>query len=267
MPFKFAANLSFMFQESPTLVARYGAAQKAGFKLVEFAFPYAESVEELKKAKEQAGLEQVLINAFPGDLKAGDLGFAAIPGREEEFMEKLELSITYAKALGCKKMHIMAGKIPKDANKDYKENMLITFRRNLKNAADRLQKEGILALIEPVNDRISAPGYFLSCPHKGLEIVRQMAHPNLKLQFDIYHVQIMDGNLTKNIENFLPYVGHIQLAQVPARHEPDSPGEINFPYVFSVLEQQGYQGHIGLEYLPKGKTEDGLKWLKDMESL
>ncbi|XP_005090132.1 putative hydroxypyruvate isomerase [Aplysia californica] len=264
MPLKFAANISMMFLELPSLEARYSAAKKAGFQYVELTFPYGESVDSLRAAREASGLEQVLINAFPGDLSAGDLGLAAQPDRVQEFREKLELSISYATGLQCKRMHIMAGRIPAGADDGLKEKMMSTYLDNIKYAADRLQKEGILALIEPVNNRISVPGYFLSNPHKGLEIVKQVNHPNLKLQFDIFHVQIMDGNLTKNIEAFLPYIGHIQIAQVPDRGEPDETGEINYPYVFSVLERVGYEGYIGLEYKPKGKTEDGLKWLRSL---
>jgi len=264
MPLKFAANLSFMFTEYPSLESRYEAAQKAGFKYVEFAFPYDEDMEVLKNAKEKAGLEQVLINGFPGDLKSGDIGFAAHPGREQEFKEKLELSISYAKALGCKRMHIMSGRVPNDADNQLREKMMETFISNITYAAERLQRDGILALIEAVNDRISMPGYFMSNPLTGLEIVKKVNHPNLKFQFDIFHVQIMDGNLTKNIEKFLPHIGHIQIAQVPERGEPDTPGEINYQYVFSVLENLGYDGFIGLEYKPRGKTEDGLEWLRKL---
>jgi len=197
------------------------------------------------------------------DLTKKEVGLAAIPGEEKEFKQKLEVSISYAKALNCKRMHVMAGLVPSDADAAYREKMETTFIQNIKYAADRLQKEGILTLIEAVNDRISMPGYFMSCPHKGLQIVKSINHPNLKFQFDIFHVQIMDGNLTRNLKEFLPYIGHIQIAQVPDRGEPDSPGEINFPYVFSVLESVGYDGFVGLEYKPKGITEVGLQWLKN----
>ncbi|BFY99138.1 hypothetical protein BsWGS_02177 [Bradybaena similaris] len=264
MPLKFAANISMMFQEIPTLEGRYAAARNAGFKYVELTFPYGEPADNLKAALESAGLQQVLINAYPGDLKNGDLGLAAQPSRVADFKAGLETSVMYAKALGCKRMHIMAGLIPEGTNAAGKETMMKTYLDNIIYAADRLSQEGILALIEPVNNRISVPSYFLSVPSEGLEIVKKLNHPNLKLQFDIFHVQIMDGNLTKNIQNFLPYVGHVQLAQVPDRGEPDSNGEINFPYIFSVLEKLGYDGYIGLEYKPRGKTEDGLSWFKEL---
>jgi hydroxypyruvate isomerase len=264
MPLKFAANISMMFQELSSLEDRYAAAKDAGFKYVELTFPYSESVEKLKAARENSGLEQVLINAFPGDLKSGDLGLAAQPGREADFKQGLETSIQYANALNCKRMHIMAGRIPEGATAIDKESMMKVYLDNLKYAADRLSQEGILALIEPVNNRLSVPDYFLSVPQQGLDIVRKVNHPNLKLQFDIFHVQIMDGNLTKNIKDFFPYIGHIQLAQVPDRGEPDSNGEINFPYIFKVLESLHYEGFIGLEYKPRGKTDDGLNWLKNL---
>ncbi|KAH9515279.1 hypothetical protein Btru_014050 [Bulinus truncatus] len=261
MTLKFAANISMLFQEIPTLEERYSAAKDAKFNYVELTFPYNEPLEKLKAAREKAGVEQVLINAFPGDLKSGDLGLAALPDRVQDFKDGLELSVQYANALNCKRMHIMAGRVPKDITPAVRERMKKTYMENLRFAADRLSKEGILALIEAVNNRISIPDYFLSCPHEGLEIVKQLNHPNLKFQFDIFHVQIMDGNLTMNIQEFLPFIGHIQLAQVPDRGEPDENGEINFPYIFKVLENAGYQGYIGLEYKPKGKTEEGLKCL------
>lgn len=264
MPLKFAPNITMMFQEIATLEGRYGAVKAAGFKYVEMAFPYKESAQKLKAAKESSGLEQVLINAFPGDLQAGELGLAALPDRVEEFKSSLETSIEYANALQCKRMHVMAGKIPKGSSAAVRDKMMKTYIENITYASNRLSKEGIMALIEPVNNRISAPEYFLYSPHEGLEIVKKINHPNLKLQFDLFHVQIMDGNLTKNIKDFLPYVGHMQLAQVPDRGEPDHQGEINFPYVFDVIEKAGYTGYIGLEYIPRGTTVDGLKWLKDI---
>nr|KAI8728789.1 putative hydroxypyruvate isomerase [Biomphalaria glabrata] len=267
MSLKFAANISMMFQEIPTLEQRYEAAKNAKFKYVELTFPYAEDIDKLKAARERAGVEQVLINAYPGDLNTGDLGLAARPERIQDFKDGLELSIQYANALNCKRMHILAGRVFKDISFEERNEYKKTYMDNLKYAADRLSQEGILALIEAVNNKISVPDYFLSCPHEGLEIVKKLNHPNLKFQFDIFHVQIMNGNLTKNIQEFLPYIGHIQLAQVPDRGEPDDNGEINFPYIFQVLKNVGYQGYIGLEYKPRGKTEDGLIWMKQLHEI
>ncbi|XP_046561297.1 putative hydroxypyruvate isomerase [Haliotis rubra] len=260
MPLKIAANVSLLFKETPNLADRYQVAKDAGFKFVECTFPYDVPVDQMAAAREGAGLEQVLINGYPGDLANGDLGLAALPSRKEEFREKLELSIQYANALECKRMHLMAGRRGQVDDKVMEE----TFLDNLQYAADRLQKEGILAVIEPVNNRISVPDYFLYDPHKGLEYVKRLNHPNLKLQFDVFHVQIMDGNLTKNLKEMFPYIGHIQISQVPERHEPDSPGEINYPYVFQVLENLGYDGYIGLEYNPKGDTLAGLEGLRKL---
>ncbi|KAL8574012.1 hypothetical protein ACOMHN_029459 [Nucella lapillus] len=259
MPLKFAANLSTMFLEIPTLAERYNAAKQAGFQAVEAIFPYSESMESLARAKEESGLEHVLINSFPGEL-----GQAIMPDKIDTFREKLELTIQYAKALGCKRIHVMAGKKPPNCDGALLKQMEDTFIANVTYAADRLQKEGILALLEAVNDRISMPNYFLNHPHKALEIVKKVNHPNLKVQFDVFHVQIMDGNITQNLKEQFPYIGHIQISQAPDRSEPDVHGEICFPYVFHLLEQMGYNGHIGCEYKPRGSTLEGLKWMKDL---
>ncbi|CAH1774089.1 unnamed protein product [Owenia fusiformis] len=261
MPLKFAANVSMLFQENGTLDKRYKVAENAGFKYVECTFPYDIPIETLQSAKESANVEQVLVNGWPGDMTKGDVGISALPDRIEEFREKLETSIKYANALNCKRMHIMAARV---TDKFTTKQMEAVYIENLKYAADRLQKEGILALIEAVNSRISVPGYLMDHPQKAVEIIEKVNHPNLKMQLDLFHVQIMDGNLTGNIKKYLPYTGHIQIAQVPKRGEPDTEGEINYPYVFKVLEESGYDGYIGLEYIPAGKTLDGLKWMKIM---
>ncbi|XP_064617178.1 putative hydroxypyruvate isomerase [Liolophura sinensis] len=254
MPLKFAANLSMMFTEFPTLAERYEAAKDAGFKYVEATFPYGEDAGTLAEARRRAGLEHVLINGWPGELSAGDLGIAALRSRKLEFVDKLEMSIKYANALNCKRMHIMAGKRP-EAEED-------VYLENIKYAADRLQKEGILALIEAVNSKLSAPGYFMDEPERGLEYVKKINHPNLKFQFDFFHVQIMSGNLTENLKKFLPHIGHIQISQVPDRGEPDDQGEITYPYIFRLLQELGYDGYVGLEYKPRGTTLEGLQWLE-----
>lgn len=249
-----------MFPEIPVLSDKYKAAKECGFRYVESGYPYPEPLETVKKAKEESGLQQILINAWPGDLTKGDLGLAALPSRQAEFDEKLELSIAYAKALDCKRMHIQAGNKPKTADPDLEK----TYLANIKNAADKLQKEGILALIEPLNTRHTAPNYFLYDIHTAVDYLKRMDHPNVKLQFDFFHIQIMDGNLTANIEKYLPYIGHIQVAQVPDRGEPNLHGEINYKYIFKMLEEKGYDGYIGLEYNPRGNTVEGLKWIQEM---
>ncbi|KAK3584574.1 hypothetical protein CHS0354_024622 [Potamilus streckersoni] len=261
MPLKFAANISMLFNEIQGLANRFAAAKEAGFKFVECTFPYSEPKEDLAAARKCAGLEHVLMNGWPGNMEAGDLGIAAIPGRSDEFQEKLEMSIGYAKALECKRMHLMAGR---KTGLDFKD-MEKTYLENLQYAADRLQKEGIMALIEPLNTRVTAPNYFLTSPHQALEYIKRIDHPNLKLQFDVFHVQLIAGDLTANLKAALPFIGHIQIAQAPDRGEPDLNGEINYKHVFRVIEEMGYDGYIGLEYKPRGEsTLEGLRWMEEL---
>ncbi|XP_067003135.1 putative hydroxypyruvate isomerase [Anabrus simplex] len=257
MPLKFCANLSFMFQETKCLLERYDLAKRAGFRAVECAFPYDYSVEDVKTTKEKAGVEQILINVFVGDVTKGELGFAAVPGKEAEFKKSLNLAVAYAKALNCSRIHIMSGRvenITRECDQAYENNM--------RYAADLLSKENIVGLIEPINP-YSVPKYFMNSYDKGLELVKKINSPNLKLMMDLFHLQHLRGNLTNNITDLLPYVGHIQIAQVPHRNEPNTPGEVNYPYLFSVLEKLGYDGWIGLEYKPASDTVTGLKWVEE----
>ncbi|KAH3867284.1 putative hydroxypyruvate isomerase [Dreissena polymorpha] len=260
MPLKFAANISMLFQDIPSLVGRFRAAKDAGFKYVECTFPYAEGSEELGEACKEAGLQHVLINNWPGKMEKGELGLAALPDRVQDFRMQLELSIEYANCLDCKRMHIMAGRTSRYDH----EEMENTYLDNLRFAADRLQKEGIMCLIEPLNSRITAPNYFLNNLHKGVEYIKKVNHPNLKLQFDVFHAQIISGDLTGNLKKYLPFIGHIQIAQVPDRGEPDLNGEVNYKYIFRLLEDIGYEGFIGLEYKPRTTTQEGLKWIKEL---
>ncbi|XP_051567374.1 putative hydroxypyruvate isomerase [Myxocyprinus asiaticus] len=260
---KFCANISWLFTELPEFTQRLRAASCAGFQAVEAAWLYDTDLSELKTVKDETGLEFALINTPPGDLKNGDLGLAAVPGREKEFRLGLDLALQYAKALDCRRIHLMAGRVP--VGSDHAAiamEMEDTFVQNLKHAAGVLSKEGILGLIEPINTRITDPRYFLDSPHQAAAILQKIGHPNIKLQMDLYHWQIMDGNLTENIRKYLPMTGHIQIAQVPDRHEPDSDGEVNFSYVFKLLEELNYQHYIGCEYKPLGSTEAGLDWVR-----
>ncbi|XP_017543187.1 putative hydroxypyruvate isomerase isoform X2 [Pygocentrus nattereri] len=160
-------------------------------------------------------------------------------------------------------IHVMAGRVPAGLQRSATSmEMEATFVQNLRYAADVLAKEGILGLIEPINTRVTDPQYFLDSPHQAAEILQKVDRPNIKLQMDVYHWQIMDGNLTQNIQKYFPLIGHVQVAQVPDRHEPDSPGEVNFPYLFNLLEKLGYQGYVGCEYKPMGSTEAGLDWVR-----
>ncbi|XP_072540046.1 putative hydroxypyruvate isomerase [Salminus brasiliensis] len=260
---KFCANISWLFAELPEFSQRAQAAARAGFQAVEAAWLYDSDPRELQRVAAQTGLEVALINTPPGDLKNGDLGLGAVPGREQDFRQGLAQAIEYAKALDCKRIHLMAGRVPAGMPRSaIAVEMEATFVQNLKYAADVLAKEGILGLIEPINTRITDPQYFLDTPHQAAEILQKVDRPNIKLQMDIYHWQIMDGNLTQNIQKYFPLIGHVQVAQVPDRHEPDSPGEVNFHYLFDLLEKLGYQGYVGCEYKPKGSTEAGLGWVR-----
>ncbi|KAL1022663.1 hypothetical protein UPYG_G00030650 [Umbra pygmaea] len=263
-PLKFCANLSWMFTDLPEFKQRFYAAASAGFRAVEAAWLYDSDLQELQRVKKATGVEVVLINTPLGDAKAGDLGLGAVPGREEDFRKGLDLAMQYAKALDCRRIHLMAGRVPVGADRaKVAMEMEDTFIQNLKHAADVLTKEGITGLIEPINTRITDPRYFLDSPHQAAAILQKVGHPNIKLQMDIFHWQVMDGNLTLNIQKYFPLIGHIQIAQVPNRNEPDSAGELSFPYLFSLLEQMDYQGYIGCEYKPLGSTKEGLGWVED----
>ncbi|XP_049884943.1 putative hydroxypyruvate isomerase [Pectinophora gossypiella] len=252
---KFCANLSFMFTEGSSILERYALAKEAGFKAVESGFPFGHTLDEVRQAKERAGIEQVLINLKTGDLSKGELGVTAEPGKENEFKDNLKVTIDYAKAVNARKIHIMAGKLTNATKANWE-----TYENNLKYAADILKNENILGVIEPINQH-SVPNYFLSDYSKAIEIIKRINSPNLKLQLDTFHLQHIAGDLSHNIKNFMPYVGHVQIAQVPSRNEPDSPGEIDYKYLLQLLENSGYNDWVGLEYKPASGTRDGLKWI------
>ncbi|KAE8293859.1 putative hydroxypyruvate isomerase [Larimichthys crocea] len=263
-PLRFCANISWLFTELPDFSQRIYAAAAAGFQAVEAAWLYDCDLQELQRAREATGVEVVLINTPQGDAKAGDLGLGAVPGREAEFRQGLDLSLKYARALGCKRIHLMAGRVPVGLQRTaVAKEMEGVFVQNLSYAADVLSKEGITGLIEPINTRITDPRYFLDSPHQAAAILEKVGKANIKLQMDVFHWQIMDGNLTQNIEKYFHIIGHTQIAQVPGRNEPDSAGELNYSYLFNTLENHGYQGYIGCEYKPQRSTEEGLGWLKD----
>lgn len=261
MSFKICANLSFMFKESSSLLERYQLAKQCGFTAVECAFPYQFSVNEVQQSKESSLLEQILINVYPGDLSAGELGFAAIPEKVPEFRNSIDLAITYAKALNCKRIHVMAGIVhsPSSQNDEI-------YKSNLQYAVKLFEKENIIGVIEPLNKYL-APGYYLNSFDKAVSIIKEINSPFLKLMLDLFHLQMISGNLTNNITDFLPYAGHIQIAQAPHRHEPDSSGEINYRYIFKLLKQLNYTGWIGAEYTPIGDTSTSLKWMKLLNDL
>lgn len=255
MPLKFAANLSTMFTEHASLLDRYQAAKSIGFTAVECQFPYNYTDVELAKVKQEVGVEQVLINSFPGG--AGEMGFAAKPHYEGEFRSSLDLTIKYAKALNCPRIHIMAGLRPKML---VDVEMEATYIDNLLYAAEILAKENIIGVIEPIAPAVSEL-YFLQSFKKAIEYIKKVNHPNIKLLLDIFHLQKITGNLTEHIKEFLPYTGHVQISQVPDRNQIDASGEIDYSYILSLLEKYQYTDWIGLEYKPTGPTTDSLNWL------
>ncbi|KAG8555023.1 hypothetical protein GDO81_017548 [Engystomops pustulosus] len=198
-----------------------------------------------------------------GDTSNGELGLGAVPGRQDGFRSSLQQAVTWAQNLDCKRIHIMAGRVPLGIERaSIEKEMEETFIENLRYAADVLEQAGIVGLIEPINCRISEPRYFLNTPQQGATILEKVGSPSVKLQLDVYHWQIMDGNLTENIKKYFPLIGHVQVAQVPHRNEPDSPGELSYPYLFDLLQELGYQGYIGCEYRPRGDTVSGLGWME-----
>ena len=253
---KFAANLTMLFTEVP-FIERFEQAHRAGFKAVEYLFPYAFDAEVLAGELKKYDFEQALFNMPPGDWDAGERGFAAIPGREDEFRASVDTALNYALTLGCKKVHAMSGIV--DNTFSYQQHV-DTFISNIRFAADVFAEHGIELMIEPLNNR-DVPGYFVSRQREAVELIKQVDRPNVKLQLDLYHAQIMDGDLSVLIRDLANYTGHIQIASVPERHEP-SEGELNYPHLFNVLDESGYSGWIGCEYNPKTNTLDGLGWVK-----
>jgi hydroxypyruvate isomerase len=253
---KFNANLTMLFNEVDFL-DRFAAAAGAGFKGVEYLFPYAYPQEELVERLAQHKLTQVLHNLPAGDWAGGERGIAAIPGREGEFQDSVGKAIEYATALGCKQVNCLAGIPPPGAPI---AKVRETFVTNLRFAAEKLAGSGIRLLIEPINTR-DIPGFYLNRSRQALDLIGEVGSLNLFLQYDIYHMQIMEGDLAPTIERNLASIAHMQLADTPGRHEPGT-GEINYPFLFGVIDRLGYPGWIGCEYKPKGNTVEGLGWVK-----
>lgn len=255
---KFAANLTMMFNEYE-FPARFAAASKAGFGAVEFLFPYDYAPADVSKWLTDNQLKNVLFNLPPGDWGAGERGIAALPGREEEFRAGVAKAIEYALALGTPQLHMMAGLIPVNLDKS---NCRKTYLKNMKFAAQELAKHQLNLLLEPINTR-DMPGYFLNSQAQAHELGSECGEPNVKVQMDFYHAQIMEGDLAVTFKKYFNDIGHIQIASVPNRNEPDD-GEVNYAYLFKLMDEMGYQGWVGCEYCPRGKTEDGLGWLKNL---
>lgn len=248
---RFAANISFLFKELPFL-ERFAAAAEAGFKLVECHWPYDNPVEALRDRLDKAGLSLVMVNTAPGNLEAGDFGLGAVPGREADFQAALDQALHYVSSLGATRIHCMAGKVPVTSTSHG------TFIDNLRRGADKARDKGVTLVIEPINTR-SAPGYFLTHSQQAADIIGEVDRPNVRLLFDVFHLQIMEGDIITRLEKLKPLIGHVQIAAVPSRAEPDE-GEINYRAVFDALERIGYDGVIGCEYLPRAGTKEGLVW-------
>jgi len=253
---KFAANLSMMYQEVDFL-DRFAAAAADGFSATEFLFPYTYLVGEIRSRLDQFGLTQVLFNCPPGDWSAGERGIAALPGREEEFRRGMERALGYAHVLGVKRLHVMAGLINPDHDREHQRAV---YLHNLAYAAQQAQAQGVTIVIEPINPR-DMPGYFLNRQHEAHAICKEVGSPNLKVLLDLYHCQIVEGDLATTLRRDIAGIGHIQIAGVPQRHEPHI-GEVHYPYLFRLMDELSYDGWIGCEYRPQGGTSAGLVWLK-----
>ena len=251
---RFAANISTMFTDRP-FAERIKAAAAAGFKAVECQFPYELGTGELEACLDRAGVDLVLLNTPPGDFGAGERGLAGLPGREAEFRAGLERALEYASRVGCSQIHVMAGVRPDGVGRDV---CLKVYKANLRIAAETCGRADKLALIEPINTR-DIPGYLLNTPAEAAALIAELGANSLKLQFDFYHAQIMAGDLARSFERHLPVIGHVQVAGVPERHEPDV-GEVNYPYLFDLVDRLGYAGWVGCEYFPAGGAEEGLGW-------
>ena len=252
---RFAANLGYLFTERP-LLERIDAAAAAGFKAIELQFPYDVPATTVKAAIEKNRLTILGINTPPGD-RDGEFGLAAVPGREKDWQQLFNRALDYASAIGGSAIHCLAGKVAPEQRPAADR----VFADNLMKAADLAAAKNIKLLIEPINGR-DRPNYFLNHVEHAADIIAKSGKTNIRMQFDFYHVQIVGGDLIYRLQKFLPFIGHLQCAAVPTRHEPDE-GEVNYRAVFEAVDKVGYTGWIGAEYRPRGRTEDGLGWARD----
>jgi hydroxypyruvate isomerase len=250
----FAANLSWLFREWPFL-DRFAAAADAGFTAVEYLFPYDHTPDDLARLLARHGLKQVLFNLPPGDFTAGERGLAGLSGRQQEFRASVESALTCARTTGTPRLHLMAGIAAGDA-------AMASYRDAIKFACEAAARHGIDIMIEPINGR-DIPGYLLNDFGLAERLIRELNLPNLRLQFDIYHRQILHGDVTRGLEVLMPITGHIQVASVPMRAEPTT-GELDDRRVFETLERLGYDGFIGCEYRPANGTLAGLSWMQGL---
>jgi len=251
---KFAANLTMLFSELPFL-DRFAAAKAAGFSGVEYLFPYDFDKADLREQLDEHGLTQVLHNLPAGNWGAGERGIAMLPQRVDEFRDGVARAIDYAKALDCRQLNCLVGIAPRDADPFELNEVLVG---NLRFAADALAKERIRLLVEPINT-LDIPGFFLNRTEQAVQLITDVSSSNLFIQYDIYHMQMMEGDIARTVQKHLPRIAHIQLADNPGRNEPGT-GEINYPFLFRHLDTIGYRGWVGCEYKPRTTTVDGLGW-------
>ncbi len=252
---RFAANLTMMYNEHAFL-ERFAAAARDGFKAVEYLFPYEFPAAALKARLDAHDLVQALFNAPPGDWAAGERGIASLPGREDEFRRAIDTALDYARVIGNDTLPVMAGLIAPTQDRARHRDV---YLRNLAHAAEAARAQNVTIVIEPINPR-DMPGFFLNRQDDAQAICREVGAPNLLVQFDCYHCQIVEGDLAMKLKRDIAGIGHIQIAGVPQRHEPDV-GEIHYPYLFELIDVLGYDGWIGCEYRPKAGTSEGLGWL------
>ncbi|MBU3547344.1 hydroxypyruvate isomerase [Polynucleobacter sp. MWH-Jannik1A5] len=258
---QFAANLTMLFNEHP-FMDRFEIAAESGFKAVEFLFPYAYKASEIRQKLDQNNLRLVLHNLPAGDWDEGERGIACLPDRMDEFKASVAKAIEYAKVLGVSQLNCLAGKAPTGLSQELLRATLIA---NLRYAAVELKKVNIKLLIEPINT-FDIPGFYLSKTQQALDILNEVGADNVYIQYDIYHAQRMEGELSKTLEENISRIAHIQLADNPGRHEPGT-GEINYAYLFKLIDRIGYQGWIGCEYKPATQTQSGLDWIKSLNRL
>jgi hydroxypyruvate isomerase len=254
---RLAANLTMMFTELPFL-DRFDAAAAAGFRAVECVAPYVEPAAAVAERLNGNGLTFALFNMPPGDWGAGDRGFGADPARKDEFRCSIDQALEYAHATGCRTLHLMAGKIAPGAERAHWTDTLV---ENIRLAADTTANAGITIVLEPINTKVDIPGYFYDSTAGAIEVIDLAGRANVKLLYDIYHMQIMEGDLARTIERLMPHIGHVQLADNPGRNQPGT-GEINYPWLLSRLDALGYDGWVGCEYKPSGATADSLDWAR-----